>query len=214
MSNGINKQRVRCSLCDSLLKASTSHRYLLMGKSIHDKLNKNITYEECCQRYLNETYESSKSHMICPKCCHDLQHVYSLHNDAEELTAKIRHTWSKTKRLNRARQPRHVLSRNNENDSSPPLPTIATDDNMTITIKEELEIDQIPLKLNTSMDQLPIIVSESVLANTPYDFSDAHRIHNNSFSLKIPHQPFNTDNNGKSKTPKPKPRVSLLEIYF
>ncbi len=61
MINGVTKQRIRCSLCDSLLKASTSHRYLLTGKSIRDNLDKDITYGECCKRYLkNDAYESKK----------------------------------------------------------------------------------------------------------------------------------------------------------
>jgi hypothetical protein len=80
-----------------------------MGKSIHEKIiiNNNktsITYAECYKRYLNETSISDKLHMICPKCCQQLQRVHSLHLDAEELTKKICCTLRKTKRLNRIRQ--------------------------------------------------------------------------------------------------------------
>ncbi|CAF0793971.1 unnamed protein product [Rotaria sordida] len=188
ISNCINKQRVRCSLCDSLLKTSTSHRYLLTGKSIHDNLDKNITYNECCQRYLNGAYESDKLQMICPKCCQDLQRVYLLHKDAEELTKKIRHTWYKTKRLNRARYSHSTLSTTNENISSSPLPTIATDDNITITIKEELDIEQVPTDIKIPIEQSPISVSETVLANTSYDLPNSQHIHNKKHILKVSHQ--------------------------
>jgi hypothetical protein len=185
-----------------------------MGKFAHDNLNKDITYGECCQRYLNESYESDKCHMICPKCCQNLQQVYSLHKNAEQLTEKIRHTWHKTKRLNRTRHPRLNLSRFNENILSSPLPTIATDDNITITIKEELEIDHIPSNIKTSMDQSPIPVSESVLANTPYDLSNNQRIHNNNlYSLKMSHQSI--DNNHEIiNGSKMKPSVNFIQIYF
>jgi len=211
LSNGINKQRVRCSLCDSLLKASTAHRYLLMGKSAHDNLDKNITYGECCQRYLNETYESDKLHMLCPKCCHNLQQVYSLHKNAEELTEKIRHTWYKTKRLNRTRHSRFNLSKINENNLSSPLPTIVTDDNIIITIKEEFE--QIPSDIKTPINQSQIAVSESVLANIPYDLPNTQHINNNLYSLKMSHQSI--DNNHEIPNGlKIKPRVNLIDIDF
>ncbi len=161
-----------------------------MGKSAQENLDENLTYGECCQRYLNESYESDKLQMICPKCCQNLQQVYSLHKNAQELTEKIRHTWSKTKRLNRTRHARWNFSRTS---SSPSLPTIATDENPIITIKEEMQIDQIPSNIKISTEQSSITVSESVLANTPYDLSNNQRIHQNSFLSKIPHQPI--DNN-------------------
>jgi hypothetical protein len=212
LSNGVNKHRVRCSLCDSLLKASTTHRYFLMGKSAHDNLDKDITYGECCQRYLNSTYELDKFHMICPKCCENLQQVYSLHKNAEELTEKLRHTWYKTKRLNRTRHSRFNLLRLNENisssSSSPPLPTIATDDNITITVKEEVEMEQIPSDIKT-----PIAVSESILANTPYDLSNNQRIHKNSYSSKMSHPSIDTNHeitNGSNM----QPHVNFIDIYF
>ncbi|CAF3738499.1 unnamed protein product [Rotaria sp. Silwood1] len=195
ISNYVNKQRIRCSLCDSLLKASTSHRYLLTGKSIHDNLDKNITYNECCQRYLNGTYESDKLQMICPKCCHDLQRVYSLHKDAEELTKKIHHTWCKTKRLNRTRHSHLTLISTNENLSSSPLPTTATDDNITIIVKEELDIEQVPSDIKTPIEQSPITVSETVLANTSYDLRNTQHIHNKINTLKASHQ--SNDNNNQ-----------------
>ncbi|CAF3215361.1 unnamed protein product [Rotaria sp. Silwood2] len=213
ISNYVNKQRVRCSLCDSLLKASTSHRYLLTGKSIHDNLDKNITYNECCERYLNGTYESDKLQMICPKCCHDLQRVYSLHKDAEELTKKIHHTWCKTKRLNRARHSHLTLTSTTENISVSPLPTTATDDNITITVKEELDIDQVPSEIKTPIEQSPIAVSETVLANTSYDLPNIQRIHNEIHALQLSHQPNHNKqeiiNESKSK-PRTKKQLQSL----
>jgi hypothetical protein len=184
-----------------------------MGKSVHDNLEKNITYGECCERYLNGTYEPDKLHMICPKCCDNLQRVYSLHKDAEQLTEKIRHTWYKTKRLNRARHPRFNFSRTNEHTASSPLSTIATDDDIIITIKEELEVEQIPSELKTTMEQSPIAVSESVLANTPFDLSNTQRIHNNFHTVKIPHQPID-NNHVTTNGSKAKPRVNLNHNYF
>ncbi len=210
MINGVTKQRIRCSLCDSLLKASTSHRYLLTGKSIHDNLDKDITYGECCKRYLkNDAYESHKLQMICPKCCHNLQQIYSLHKDAEQLTEKIRHTWYKTKRLNRAGHSRFTLSRINENISSSPLPATATDDNITITIKEELETDDIPSNIKTSMEQSPLNISESLLPNIPIDLLNSQYIPKQPYSLKRPHQPID-NNHEMTNGSKAKPRVSLI----
>jgi hypothetical protein len=101
------KQRHRCSLCDSLLKPSSSYRYLFMGKSIHEPMvinnSKTITYAECCKQYFNELNHVDQLTMICIKCSHHLQRIYSLHNDADELTKQMRQTLSKTKRLNRIR---------------------------------------------------------------------------------------------------------------
>lgn len=67
--------------------------------------SKTITYAECCKKYLNEIYEPKKLNMICPKCCHNLQHIHSLYLDAEEVTKKMRRTVHKTKRLHRIRSP-------------------------------------------------------------------------------------------------------------
>jgi hypothetical protein len=186
-----------------------------MGKSIHDNLDKNLTYGECCKQYLNGSYESDKLHMICPKCCHNLQQVYSLHKNAEELTEKIRHSWYKTKRLNRARHSRFNPSRINEMVSSSPIPTNPNDDNIIITIKEELEMEQIPSDIKTTIDPSPIAISESVLANTPYDLSNTQRIHNNFFQVKMPHQP--NDNNHQIATGtkgKPRVRFKLYSVFF
>lgn len=190
LSNNVNKQRIRCSLCDSLLKSSTSHRYFLLGKSIHENLDQGITYGECCQRYLNENYQVEKFHMICPKCCQNLQEVYSLHKNAEELKEKLRQTLYKTKRLNRTHHSRVNFLRFNDNISSSPFPTMATDDNnIQITIKEEIDSEQIPIDLKQST----IPVSETVIANTPCDLSNNQRIHNNSYALKMSHESI--DNN-------------------
>ena len=210
ISNSANKQRVRCSLCDSLLKASTSHRYLLIGKSIHDSLDKNITYGEFCKRYLSESCDSNKFHMLCPKCCHNLQHIYSLHKDAEQLTEKIRHTCYKTKRLNRARHSHFTLSRTNENVSSSPLPIPATDDNIIITIKEELEIEPCSSDIKTTVQQSPITASESLLANIPHDLSNTQY---NLYSLKMLQQPIDHNHQVTNRS-KAKPRVSLAYLHF
>jgi len=78
-----------------------------MGKSVHESMiinnSKSITYAECCKQYLYELNHVDKLTMICLKCSHHLQRIYSLHNDAEELTKQMRQTLSKTKRLNRIR---------------------------------------------------------------------------------------------------------------
>jgi hypothetical protein len=91
-----------------------------MGKSIHEPIiinnTKSITYAECCQRYLNETSLSDKLHIICMKCCDNLQRVHLLHLDAENLTKKICRTFYKTKRLNRIR---HTYSKNIEIKEEP-----------------------------------------------------------------------------------------------
>ncbi|CAF0895144.1 unnamed protein product [Rotaria sordida] len=114
-SMNINHQRKRCLLCDSLLK---SHRYLLMGKSIQESIiinnNKTITYAECCQKYLKKTNGFNKLHIICLKCCDNLQHLHSLHLDAEELTKKLRQTSFKTKRLNHIRHSHSKIDTNIE----------------------------------------------------------------------------------------------------
>jgi hypothetical protein len=78
-----------------------------MGKSIHEPMvinnSKTITYAECCKQYFNELNHVDQLTMICIKCSHHLQRIYSLHNDADELTKQMRQTLSKTKRLNRIR---------------------------------------------------------------------------------------------------------------
>ncbi len=78
-----------------------------MGKSIDEKMiinnSKSITYAECCKKYLNEIAQPEKLNMICLKCSQNLEHIHSLHLNAEELTKKIRRTLYKTKRLHRIR---------------------------------------------------------------------------------------------------------------
>ncbi|CAF0964905.1 unnamed protein product [Adineta ricciae] len=100
----LHKRHQRCSLCDRLLK---TQRYMTVGKSVHEsfaiKNEKAITYAECCRQYLKESSLVDKLHMICLKCCNNLQRVHSLHTDAEDLTEKLRQTCSKTKRLHRIR---------------------------------------------------------------------------------------------------------------
>ncbi|CAF1559274.1 unnamed protein product [Rotaria magnacalcarata] len=104
-SVNVNTQRKRCLLCDSLLK---SHRYLLMGKSIQEPItidnDESITYAECCRKYLKEKNLCDKVHIICLRCCDNLQRLHSLHLDAEEVTKKIRRSFHKTKRLNQIRR--------------------------------------------------------------------------------------------------------------
>ncbi|UJR14919.1 hypothetical protein I4U23_001902 [Adineta vaga] len=126
-----HKQHQRCSLCDRLLKIQ---RYMTIGKSIHESIvinnQKTITYGECCQRYLKEKSLMNKLHIICLKCCNNLQHVYSLHLDAEELTEKLRRTCYKTKRLQRIRHSSSKTETNIEIKVEPSLtnhiPTSAT----------------------------------------------------------------------------------------
>lgn len=168
------RTRVRCSLCNGLLKASTTHRYLLMGKPLHEKLpNFNVTYGECCERYLRGNYDQNKLHMICPKCSQDLQRIYSLHHDAEQLIEKIRHTCQKTKRLNHNRPLRSILPRLLENSSSSsPLSSTVTDDNiMAISVKEELDLDEETTEMKTNPDQTIVPISETVSTNMPFDLS-------------------------------------------
>ena len=115
-----------------------THRYLLMGKSIHEPVminnKKSISYAECCQQYLNETSASDKLQIICFKCCDNLQRLHSMHLDAAELTKKLCRNFSKTKRLNRIR--RSDLKKDS-----------------TIEIKEEpltIELDVEPVLSNNS----------------------------------------------------------------
>ncbi|CAF0888210.1 unnamed protein product [Adineta steineri] len=119
-NKSFSKLHKRCSLCDCLLK--TQH-YLTIGKSIHDSViinnNKTITYAECCQRYLNDKSLSDQSHIICSKCCNNLQNLHSLHVNAEELTNKIHRTCYKTKRLNRIRQSYSINRMNREIKEEP-----------------------------------------------------------------------------------------------
>ncbi|UJR31763.1 hypothetical protein I4U23_019241 [Adineta vaga] len=211
-SNNVNKPRVRCSLCDALLKASSNHRYLLSGKSAHDNLDKDLTYGQSFQRYLNTSDELDKLHMICLTCCQKLQRIHSIHKDAEQLTQKIRHSWYKTKRLNRTRHSRVTLSRINDSLSSCPLPTTATDIKMIISVKEELDTEDVPAIMTSSVEHVPITISNSVNANVPYDLSNKQqRIQPPILSLKIPHQTFDNHHaitNGKSFTQKKTPSVS------
>ena len=98
---------------------------MTIGKSVHEsfatKDEKVITYAECCQRYLKESSLADKLHLICLKCCNNLQRVHSLHTDAEDLTEKIRRTCSKTKRLHRIRHssPKHETDIKVKIESSP-----------------------------------------------------------------------------------------------
>ena len=179
------RNRVRCSLCDALLKASSTHRYLLMGKSVHDQLNTTMTYAQCCSRYLNGCYELEKLHMLCPKCCQDLQRVYALHNDAEQLVERIRHTWHKTKRLNRTRVTPLSFARAEQSHSSSPFSTAVTDENVNISIKEELEIDDGATEIRKPVEQPIIAISETVLANRPYDLSYSQCLPKESYPVKF-----------------------------
>ncbi|CAF3684565.1 unnamed protein product [Adineta steineri] len=205
-SNSVNKQRARCSLCDSLLKSSTNHRYFLTGKSAHDNLDKDITYGECCKRYLNGVYESDKLQMICLKCCQNLQKINSLYKDAEELKEKIRHTWHKTKRLNRARHSRSTSSRINENESSSPsFPTIATDNNIIISIKKELDVDEVPSEIKVTEEQPSSTISKTV-AKSSYDLPNNQSTNKKLNSLSIPHQ-LSDMNHDRINVPKAKSRI-------
>ena len=99
----------RCSLCDSLLKSSASHRYLAMGKSIHETMKVNnrpsITYAKCCEKYLRTTGQVDQLTMICLKCSERLQQIHSWHLDARILSKRMCQTFTKTKRLKRLRKP-------------------------------------------------------------------------------------------------------------
>ncbi len=65
--------------------------------------HKTLTYAECCKKYFDEISQSDQCNLICLKCSQNLQRIYSLHLDAEELKKKMRRTLCKTKRLNRIR---------------------------------------------------------------------------------------------------------------
>ena len=160
-----------------------------MGKSVHDQLNGNMTYAECCERYLNGCYEQEKLHMLCPKCCQNMQRVYALHNDAEQLVDRIRHTWQKTKRLNRARLQPLNFGRTDQSLSSSPFSTAVTDENVTISVKEELEIDDGATELKTALEQPIFNVSETVLAKGPYDLSRSQCLPNELYPVKSVQSP-------------------------
>ena len=143
-----------------------------MGKSVHEKLNQTITYGQCCQQYFTGMYDIEQLHLICPKCCHDLQRVYALHTDAEQLTDKIRHAWHKTKRLNRARRvrPSHPSPANRDSGSLL-LPTPVVRETMRMPIKEEL-----PSEESSATDltvgyvppyELPSTEQEHAMKNSP-----------------------------------------------
>ena len=146
--------------------------------------------------------------MLCLKCCQNLQEIYSLYKNANGLTDKLRQTWIKTKRLNRTRHLPFNPTRLNENLTSSPFPINATDETNSIAIKEEIELEQIPTNIK---EQSSIIVSESVLANTPYDLSNNSYIPKQTLSLKMPHQPIDT-NYELPKGLKIKPQVNFLLI--
>ena len=184
-----------------------------MGKSIHDNLDRNITYDECCRRYLNRAYESNKLHMICPKCCQNLQRVYSLYRDAEQLTEELRRTWLKTKRLHRVRHSNSTISIINENTSSSPLSTAATDDTTFVAAKEELEIDHIPSDVEASRDYSLVPISETVLVDTPFDLSSSRRFRN---QVRLSGMLHNLNNNNLETTNESecKLHINLIDIYL
>lgn len=99
----------RCSLCDSLLKSSSTHRYFSTGKSIHERMKVNnhpsITYAKCCEKYLRAIKQVDQLTMICLKCSEHLQRIHSWHVDAQILSKQMCRTFSKTKRLKRLRTP-------------------------------------------------------------------------------------------------------------
>lgn len=166
-----------------------------MGKSVHDQFDGEMTYGECCQRYLTVNCQLEKLQMICPKCCHNLQQVHALHKNAEELTKRIRQTWSKTKRLNRTRHSRSNPIRFNDRVLSPTLPMNTTDENTIVNIKKERDFEDIPMK-----EQSTITVPESVLADVPYDLSNNNqRSYQNIHLVRIPHQPIENDQTSKKK---------------
>jgi hypothetical protein len=174
-----------------------------MGKSAQDNLDKDITYGECCQRYLTESCEFDRLQMICPRCCQNLQQVYSLHKNAEELIEKIRHSWTKTKRLNRTR---HL--RSNGNLPTSPFSTSTSNDTLPVIIKEEIEIEQTPPK-----EQESIPTSDSVLENIPYDLSSNQNKFSTSYTVRVTHQPM--ENNHEMATGlKPKARVRLIYYLY
>ena len=188
------RTRVRCSLCNGLLKASNAHRYLLMGKSVQEKLPQStMTYAECCERHLLGTYEQSKLQMICPKCSLDLQRVESLHRDADELTERIRQSCRKTKRLNQPQPFRSLISRLVENSSSPsPLSSTVTDDNLPISVKEELEYDDETAEIKGNADQTLVPVSDTVTTNMPFDLSKSQCRSDDTFSSILKPKPTRT----------------------
>lgn len=143
-----------------------------------------MTYAQCCNRYLNGCYELEKLHMLCPNCCQNLQRVYALHNDAEQLVERIRHTWHKTKRLNRARLTPLSFARAEQSNSSSPFSTTVTDENVNISIKEELEIDDGATEIRKPAEQPIIAISGTVLANRPYDLSHSRCLPNEPYPVK------------------------------
>ena len=192
-----NKHRVRCSLCDSLLKASTTHRYFLLGKSIHDQLDENLTFGQCCQQYLNSSFSIDKCQMICPKCCQHLHELNLLYKNANDLTNKIRQTWSKTKRLNRTR---HLGMNHIHIVDNSPVTTTAIDLTIDTTIKEEIYHEVMPINLKTSSEQS----IDTNTANIPCNLSNNQRIMKPIHEMKFPTQLDDRITNGL----KPKARVN------
>ena len=167
-----------------------------MGKSVHDQFDGEMTYGECCQQYLTVNSQLEKLQMLCPKCCQNLQQVHALHKNAEELTKKIRHTWLKTKRLNRTRHSRSNPVRFNDHTHSPTLLINAIDENRIVNVKEEHDIERIPSKEHST-----ITVSDSVLTNVPYDLSNNNqRLYQKIQVVKIPHQSIDDEQTSKKKT--------------
>ena len=97
----------RCSLCDALLKSSSSHRYLLVGKSMHETMkvqnHPSITYGECCAKYLHHIDDVDQLTTICLKCSENLHRIHSWHLDAQALAKQMCQTFTKTKPLKRLR---------------------------------------------------------------------------------------------------------------
>jgi hypothetical protein len=170
------------------LKASTTHRYLLGGKSVHDKLNPTMTYGECCQRYLNVINDNIELHMICPKCCHDLQQIYALHHDAEQLIEKIRHTWHKTKRLNRARDKNVNMPINHQKISQSSISTKATSENFLIAVKEEVILDDNTVPVKPNHESSMITAANVTLADIPhvsFDVTNCHRTYSSKVNQRV-----------------------------
>ena len=181
-----------------------------MGKSIHDYLDKNVTYDECCRRYLNQKCESNKNQIVCPKCCDSLQRIYSLNKDAEQLTEKIRKKWYKTKRLNRARYSQLRFPIVNEHSSLHTLSRTPINNSIDdMSVKDKLEIDQISLdRSSTSAEDLSNIVYKNILTNTPFDsFNNRHSTNNTSLCEIVDQS---SKNGEKKRKPKHKIHVSSI----
>lgn len=156
------KQRVRCSICHSLLKPSATHRFVLLGKSIQEKLDENFTYADCCRRYFDENYQNDQNQMLCPNCCHDLQRIHSFYSDANRLIEKLKRTWNKTKCLNRNSTKRLTNVR-----SSLSFPMV--EEKSSVPIKQETKTNDEPQPTisypNRIEDEQPFDLSNSLFTN-------------------------------------------------